>query len=104
VADTGAQAHLAELDAIFSALAHPARRQILLAIYFRGEPMTAGDIAGRFQHAWPTTTRHVRLLESAGLLEQSKDGRRRLYRVNRDKLALIRTWLQWFFEDAANPA
>jgi DNA-binding transcriptional ArsR family regulator len=43
----------------------------------------------------------VRLLESAGLLEQSKDGRRRLYRVNRDKLALIRTWLQWFFEDAA---
>ena len=98
-----AQAHLAELDAIFSALAHPARRQILMAIYFRGEPMTAGDIAGRFQHAWPTTTRHVRLLESAGLLEQTKDGRRRLYRVNRDKLQLIRTWLQWFFEDAANP-
>jgi hypothetical protein len=58
------RSELEALQAVF-ALAHPARRQILLTVYFRGE-MSAGQIAGRFAHAWPTTTRHLRVLESAG--------------------------------------
>ena len=58
--------------------------------------MTAGEIAGRFAHAWPTTTRHIRVLESAGLLVQEKHGRHRLYRVNRDMLRAIAEWLSWF--------
>ena len=55
---------MAALDAVVAALAHPARRQILLTIHFRGEA-TAGEIAGRFAHKWPTTTRHLRVLEDA---------------------------------------
>src|SRR5262245_37724158 len=46
-------------EAVFGALAHPARRRVLLAIYFNGGAMTAGEIAAIFAHAWQTTTRHL---------------------------------------------
>jgi DNA-binding transcriptional ArsR family regulator len=93
------EAKLAALDAVVAALAHPARRQILLTIHFRGEA-SAGEIAGRFAHAWPTTTRHLRVLEHAGLLRHERRGRSRLYVVDRERLALVREWLSWF--DAPN--
>jgi len=87
---------LAALDAVVDALAHPARRQILLTVHFRGGEMTAGDIAGRFAHSWPTTTRHLRVLEDAGLLRHEKQGRTRLYRLDRERLAVLTEWLAWF--------
>jgi DNA-binding transcriptional ArsR family regulator len=86
---------LAALDAVVAALAHPARRQILLTIHFRGAA-TAGDIAGRFAHKWPTTTRHLRVLEDAGLVRHEKRGRTRVYTVDKTRLALVREWLGWF--------
>ena len=78
-----------------SAIAHPARRQILLTVHLRGA-MTAGDIAGRFAHAWPTTTRHLGVLVEAGLLTQERQGKHRIYRVHHERLALIEDWLEWF--------
>ena len=91
-----AKARLEALDAIFAALDHPARRQILLTVHFRGGQMTAGEIAGRFAHAWPTTTRHLRVLEKAGLLAHERQGRVRIYRLDRTRLNLIAEWLAWF--------
>ena len=41
---------------MFTALAHPARRRILMTVHFHGGAMTAGEIADMFEHAWPTTT------------------------------------------------
>jgi DNA-binding transcriptional ArsR family regulator len=87
---------LRALEGVFTALAHPARRQILLAIHFRGGAMTAGEIAKRFSHAWPTTTRHLRLLEAAGLLSHEKVGRGRLYQINQSRLDVVKEWLAWF--------
>lgn len=87
---------LAALDAVCGALNHAARRQILLTMHFRGGCMTAGDIAGRFAHSWPTTTRHIRVLEEAGLITATRRGRERIYCIERDRLGLIREWLQWF--------
>jgi DNA-binding MarR family transcriptional regulator len=49
----------------------PARRQILLTIHFRGAA-NAGEIAARFAHKWPTTTRHLRVLEEAGLVQHEE--------------------------------
>ena len=86
---------LSALDAVVAALAHPARRQILLTIHFRGTA-TAGEIAGRFAHKWPTTTRHLRVLEDAGLLRHERRGRTRVYTVHKARLALVSEWLQWF--------
>jgi DNA-binding transcriptional ArsR family regulator len=83
---------------VCSAIAHPARRQILLTVHMRGA-MTAGDIAGRFAHAWPTTTRHLRVLEDAGLLTQERQGRNRVYQVHHARLALLEEWLGWFHKE-----
>lgn len=91
-----AQERLEALDKIMSALAHPARRQILMAVHFRGQAVTAGQIAARFAHAWPTTTRHIRVLEEAGLLRQHRAGRTRLYSADPARLDVLRDWLNWF--------
>lgn len=87
---------LAALDAVCNALAHPARRQILLTMKFRGGSMAAGEIDGRFGHAWPTTTRHLRVLEAAGLVSVEKQGRSRMYHLEVKRLTVIEEWLDWF--------
>lgn len=86
-------------EAVFTALAHPVRRRILLTINFQGGTMTAGEIAAMFEHAWPTTTRHLQVLESAGLVQHERQGRSRVYRIARPRLELVRDWLAWFAKD-----
>jgi DNA-binding transcriptional ArsR family regulator len=86
-------------EAIFTALAHPARRRILIALHFAGGELSAGAIAGLFAHAWPTTTRHLQALEAASLIRHERKGRARLYRLDRPRLALARDWLDWFGRD-----
>ena len=86
-------------EAVFTALAHPARRRIMLTINFEGGSMTAGQIANVFEHAWPTTTRHIQVLESEGLIYHEQKGRARIYYINRQRLDLIRDWLGWFAKD-----
>ncbi|HEV7691305.1 MAG TPA: metalloregulator ArsR/SmtB family transcription factor [Hyphomonadaceae bacterium] len=85
-------------ETLFTALAHPARRHILMTLNFEGGDMIAGDIAALFAHAWPTTTRHLKVLEDAGLVKHEKQGRERVYILDRKKLALARDWLDWFFK------
>ncbi len=80
-------------EAVFAALAHAARRRVLLTIYFNGGSMTAGEIAAIFEHAWQTTTRHLQVLEAAGLLAHERQGRMRIYRIQRKRLELGRDWL-----------
>ena len=91
-----AAARIEELTDVLTALSHPARRQILLTIHFRGGQMSSGDIANRFKHSWPTTTRHLRVLERARLVDVEQQGRTRVYRVNAAKLDAVREWLAWF--------
>jgi DNA-binding transcriptional ArsR family regulator len=83
-------------EAVFEALAHPARRRVLLAVYFNGGAMTAGEIAAMFAHAWQTTTRHLQVLEKARLLSHERRGRMRIYRLERKRLALVSDWLAHF--------
>jgi DNA-binding transcriptional ArsR family regulator len=84
---------------VFAALDSAARRQILMILHFRGDRMTAGEIADRFSCSWPTTSRHLRKLESAGLVEVERLGREWIYRLDRQRLGVAREWLAWF--DAA---
>lgn len=96
-----AKQKLEVLQDVMNALAHPARRQILLTVHLVGGSMTAGSIASRFEHAWATTTRHLRVLENAGLLSHTKEGRCRVYRLERERLALATEWLDWFEREPA---
>src|ERR1044072_9913462 len=68
-------------EAIFDALAQPARRRILISLNFAGGMMSAGEIARLFGHAWPTTTRHLQVMMAAGLVSQERKGRVRAYRL-----------------------
>lgn len=83
---------------MLGALAHPARRQILMTIHLRGGDIPAGEIAARFAHSWPTTTRHLQVLEAAGLVCAEQQGRIRSYSVDAKKLGVVREWLRWFGE------
>ncbi len=91
---------LAELDEIarvFSALAHASRRQILLVLHVRGDRVTAGEIAKRFSCSWPTTTRHLRVLQGAGLITVHQRGRERFYQLEKKKLGdVVGGWLGHF--------
>ena len=88
-------------EVLFTALAHPARRRILMTLNFEGGEMNAGEIAALFQHAWPTTTRHLQVLEDAGFIHHERLGRERRYKLDRRRLALARDWLDWFFKKPA---
>ncbi len=56
--------------------------------------MTAGELASRFSHSWPTTTRHLSVLVQAGLITVRPDGRERHYVLNRERLtAALDLWL-----------
>src|SRR5215475_7096013 len=91
-----AKPRLDTYELVFGALAHAARRRVLLTIYFNGGSMTAGEIASIFEHAWQTTTRHLQVLEKAGLLTHERQGRMRVYRLQRKRLELVRDWLAHF--------
>lgn len=86
-------------EAVFNALAHPARRRVLMAVFFAGGEMTAGEIASMFEHAWQTTTRHLQVLEAAGLLRHERRGRQRIYRLERRRLELVKDWLSTFTKE-----
>jgi DNA-binding transcriptional ArsR family regulator len=100
VPNSSGNAHTAAYDQVFSALAHPARRQILITLYFEGGSMGAGEIARMFKHAWPTTSRHLQVLADAGLVTHARHGRTRTYQLNRRRIELVSDWLSWFSRPA----
>jgi len=77
------------------ALSHQARRHILLILSHLGGELPSGYLASRFGHSWPTTTRHLGVLEKAGLVEVRRQGRSSHYRLNRERLtSVLRAWLE----------
>jgi DNA-binding transcriptional ArsR family regulator len=85
---------LEEIEAVFSALAHEARRHIVLLLGHSGGELPSGYLAKRFQHSWPTTTRHLKVLEQAGLVHVTRQGRSSHYRLDRERLQrVLGSWL-----------
>jgi DNA-binding transcriptional ArsR family regulator len=90
-------ADLEDLDSVFHALAHQSRRTILSVLLARGGEMTSGAIAARFDCSWPTTTRHLRILQEAGLVHLGLRGRERVYRLDADRLSAVAgSWINRF--------
>ena len=85
-----------QADRIFAALAHPTRRQILLAVHYR-ERCNAGEIADRFDCSWPTTSRHLGTLVDSGLLNVESVGRQRIYQADARLLReVLGLWGRYF--------
>jgi len=93
-------AQLDAIEAVFAALAHPTRRQILTVLRARGGFATSGELAQRFDCAWPTTTRHLNVLADAELVSVTKSGRQRTYQLNVDVIDTVAgAWLDRFRPD-----
>ena len=81
----------AQLDGVFVALADPTRRGIIRHLG-RG-PTSVGDLAREFPMTLPSFMKHVRTLESAGLIRTTKTGRVRTCVLRRERLAVLEDWL-----------
>jgi DNA-binding transcriptional ArsR family regulator len=86
---------LEDVDVVFEALAHEARRHIVLLLSHSGGELPSGYLAARFSHSWPTTTRHLGVLEKAGIVEVRREGRTSRYRLDRERLrGVVEGWLR----------
>jgi DNA-binding transcriptional ArsR family regulator len=81
----------ADLDRTFAALADPTRRAILERLA-RGEA-TVAELARPFRISAPAISRHLRVLEQAGLMQRERDAQWHRCRLNAQALAHAMQWL-----------
>ena len=84
----------AQLDRTFAALADPTRREILSRLA-DGE-LSAGRLAERFPISAPAISRHLRVLEAAGLISRRVDGKHRRCRLQPQPLRTAVQWLEFY--------
>ena len=80
------------LDDIFAALADPTRRAIVERLLAAGE-LNVGDVAAPFEISAQAISRHLQVLERAGLIERRIERQWRFVRVRDDALAPVASWL-----------
>ena len=85
------------MDVALKAIANPHRREILRLVGI-GE-LSAGEIAERFDVTRPAVSQHLTVLKEAGLVDERRDGTRRLYRANPNGLVELRDYLDQFWGD-----
>jgi DNA-binding transcriptional ArsR family regulator len=83
----------AALDRTFHALADPTRRSMIHALA-GGKVRSAGELGAQFHSAQPTISRHLKVLESARLIERSVEGRVHRFRLRREALERAGDWIQ----------
>ena len=83
-----------QLDRIFEALASTPRRQILA--FLTEQELTTSDLTQRFAMSAPAVSRHLSVLEHAGLVTSERRGQFVYYRLNRDNL--VNTLTGYAFE------
>jgi DNA-binding transcriptional ArsR family regulator len=91
------------LDRTFRALSDGTRRSMIQALA-RGDARSASDLGRRFRSAQPTISKHLKVLEEAGLVARSVEGRVHRFRLCRKPLRDAEGWLarhQAFWTGAA---
>ncbi len=83
-----------DLDVVFGALADPTRREILMRL-MEGEA-SVNELAEPFSISQPAISRHLKVLERAGLVERDVDKQRRPVRLKAQELAYAVSWLNEF--------
>jgi DNA-binding transcriptional ArsR family regulator len=82
----------------FDALGNPVRRDMLRALRVR--PMTVGELARKFPVSRPAVSRHLRVLEDAGLVETRVEGKHSVCTVRVQGLAPVRAFVDEFWDTA----
>ena len=86
----------AALDDVFAALADPTRRAILARLA-SGET-TVMDLAEPFEMSQPAISKHLKVLERAGLISRGRDAQRRPCRLEAGPMARASGWLESYRE------
>ena len=76
---------------VFEAIAQPKRREILRLL--AGGEMSAGEVASRFSVTQPAISQHLKVLKEAGLVNERRDGTRRLLSVRPEGLDDLHSFL-----------
>jgi DNA-binding transcriptional ArsR family regulator len=84
------------VEAALKAIAAPRRRQILTLV--RDEELSAGEIASHFDITRPAVSQHLNVLKEAGLVNERRNGTRRLYRARPEGLTEIKDFLAEFWD------
>ncbi|MEK6250529.1 MAG: metalloregulator ArsR/SmtB family transcription factor [Actinomycetota bacterium] len=85
------------MDSAVRAIAEPHRREILRLV--RDRELSAGEIASRFDVTRPAVSQHLTVLRDAGLLNERREGTRRLYRARPEGMTELREFLNGFWSD-----
>jgi DNA-binding transcriptional ArsR family regulator len=83
----------ANLDLTFHALADATRRSMIEALA-RGESRSASQLGSQFESAQPTISKHIKVLEQAGLVERTIEGRLHLFRLRQEPLQDAERWIE----------
>ena len=81
------------LDRTFHALGDESRRKILATISQRGK-CSAGELVDLFNSSQPTISKHLKVMETAGLLVRNVEGRQHIFSINSAPLKEADKWLQ----------
>ena len=84
------------LDATFAALADPTRRAILARLASGEASVT--ELAAPFEMSQPAISKHLKVLERAGLISRGRDAQRRPRRLEAEPLAEATEWLERYRE------
>ena len=84
----------ASLDRVFHALADPTRRAMLRSL--AGGQRTIGELAAPFSMSFAGASKHVRVLETAGLVHRRIEGRAHICRIEPAALAAASEWLRFY--------
>jgi DNA-binding transcriptional ArsR family regulator len=82
---------LTEMAALLDVLAEPTRRRILDLLL--DQPRPVGELVARLGTTQPGTSKHLRVLRDAGLVDVRQDGQRRIYALRAEPLADLDAWL-----------
>ena len=85
------------MEAVLRAIADPRRREIIRLVRF--DERSAGDIASHFDVSRPAISQHLAILREAGLLNERRDGNRRMYRARPEALEDVRAYVEEFWTD-----
>ena len=84
------------METAFKAIAEPRRRRILRLVW--DAELSAGEIASHFDVTQPAVSQHLKVLKEAGLVDERRNGTRRLYRARPEGLAELREFLEEFWD------
>jgi DNA-binding transcriptional ArsR family regulator len=84
----------ATMDGVFHALASQARRDMLARL--SAGPLTVGQLAAPLDMSLAAAAKHIQVLERAGLLQRTIDGRRHICRLEAGPLASAHAWLAFY--------